>query len=262
MVSGVDDERVFKALADGTRRRLLDLLRQSDGRSLGQLAEGFGMSRYGIMKHLRVLAEAGLVVRRREGRVTRQFLNTVPVHRIYDRWISRYAEPWAGGLTELKYRLEEDRMSEQLQHMYEIYIRTTAEKLWEAITSGELTGRYFHNTRIESSWQVGSPVVYRNPDGSVAVEGEVRVCERPRVLEYTWNVRYDAERAGEEPSVVRWEIEQLAGSCRLTVLHSFTEESKTFREVKRGWNEILSSLKSLLETGRPLSIAGGEQASP
>lgn len=255
----VNDALVFKALADATRRRLLDLLRQRDGLSLWELAEGFTMSRYGIMKHLRILTEAGLVVKRRDGRSTRHFLNRVPIRQIHDRWISRYAEPWVGRLTELKHKLEEDQMSDQLQHTYEIYVRTTADRLWQAITAGHMTQRYFHKTRIESDWQVGSPVVYYGQDGSVAVEGEVRVCDRPHVLEYTWNVKYDPERAGEEPSIVRWEIEQVADSCRLTLLHSFTEESKTYREVKSGWNEILSSLKSLLETGRQLPVAGGEE---
>jgi len=253
-----DDALVFRALADSTRRQLLDLLRQQDGRSLGALAAGFPMSRYGIMKHLRILSEAGLVSRRREGRVTRHFLNPVPIRRAHDRWISRYAAPWVGGLTELKTMLEEEQMNDRLEHVYEIYIRTTAERLWEALTSGDMTRRYFHRTRIESDWQVGSPVVFHRPDGSVAVEGVMRACDPPRALEYTWNVRYDEERAGEEPSLVRWEIERLEGECRLTVMHSFRGESTTFREVKAGWNEILSSLKSLLETGRPLSVAGGQ----
>jgi DNA-binding transcriptional ArsR family regulator len=255
-----DDALVFKALADSTRRRLLDLLRRKDGLSLGELAAGFAMSRYGIMKHLRVLSEAGLVSRRREGRVTRHFLNPVPIRRVHDRWISRYAAPWVGGLTHLRTMLEEEQMNERLQHVYEIYIRTTAKRLWEALTSGEMTRRYFHRTRIESDWRVGSPVVFRREDGSVAVEGVVKACDPPRVLEHTWNVRYDEERAGEEPSLVRWEIEQLEGSCRLTLLHSFQEESKTYLEVKGGWTEILSSLKSLLETGRPLTVAGGGES--
>jgi uncharacterized protein YndB with AHSA1/START domain len=184
----------------------------------------------------------------------------VPIRRIHDRWISRYAVPWVGGLTELKAMLEEEQMNDRLQHVYEIYIRTTAERLWEAITSGEVTRRYFHRTRIGSDWRVGSPVVFHRLNGSVAVDGVVKICEPPRVLEYTWNVRYDEERAGEEPSLVRWEIEPLEGECRLTVLHSFREESKTFREVRSGWNGVLSSLKSLLETGRPLAVAGGEEA--
>ena len=143
-----------------------------------------------------------------------------------------------------------------LEHGYEIYIRTTPQKLWDAITRGEWTRRYFHGTRIESDWRPGSPVVYHNSrPGEIAVEGVVREAAPPRRLCYTWNVRYDAERAGEEPSLVTWEITPLDEVCRLTVVHQFNAPSKTYREVKSGWNAILSSLKSLLETGEPLSVA-------
>jgi DNA-binding transcriptional ArsR family regulator len=252
-----DDTPVFKALADTTRRRLLDRLRQKDGSSLGELVEGFAMSRYGIMKHLRILEEAGLVIKRRDGRRTRHFLNPVPIRQIHDRWISRYAAPWVGGLVQMKQIIEEDQMNDQLRHVYEIYIRTTPVRLWEAITSGEMTHRYFHKTRVESEWKVGSKVIYTSSEGAVAVEGEVRACNPPRELEYTWNVKYDPERSGEQPSIVRWEIEKVDDCCRLTLLHSFAEKSETYRAVKGGWNEILSSMKSLLETGKPLSVAGG-----
>ena len=250
-----DDNPVFRALGDATRRRLLDLLRERDGQSVGELAERFASSRYAVMKHLNILAEAGLVVRRKDGRQTRNYLNPVPIRQIHDRWISRYAEPWVGALTDLKRSFEEQDMAETLEHLYELYIRASPEQIWEAITSGDVTRRYFHETRIESDWSVGSRVIYYNPDESVAVDGEVRACEPPRLLEYTWNVHYDPERAGEQPSIVRWELEAMGEQCRLTLVHRFDEECKTYREVKSGWNAILSSMKSLLETGEPLSVA-------
>ena len=145
--------------------------------------------------------------------------------------------------------------SNALRHDYEISIRTTPEALWDAITSGEQTRRYFHGTRIESEWRVGAAVIYHSSRaGHVAVDGEVRAVEPLRRLSYTWNVRYDPERSAEAPSLVTWEIERVAETCKLTLTHAFDEPCKTFREVASGWNAILSSLKSLLETGEPLSI--------
>ena len=146
--------------------------------------------------------------------------------------------------------------SHVLRHDYEIYIHTTPEALWDAITCGEQTRRYFHGTSIESEWRVGATVVYHSSrTDRIAVEGEVRAVEPRRRLSYTWNVRYDPERSGEAPSLVTWEIEPLGDECKLTLMHEFSEPSKTFREVRSGWNAILSSLKSLLETGEPLSVA-------
>ncbi len=98
---------VFRALADPTRRDLLDALFEQDGQTLTSLEERVPMTRFGVMKHLRVLEEAGLVVTRRRGREKHHFLNPVPIRLIHDRWVSKYAEPWAAGLSELKTDLED-----------------------------------------------------------------------------------------------------------------------------------------------------------
>jgi DNA-binding transcriptional ArsR family regulator len=101
-------DEVFKALADPTRRGLLDELYERDGQSLSALERGLPMTRFGVMKHLRVLEEAGLVVTRKRGREKLHFLNPVPIRLIHDRWVSKYAEPWAATLTGLKRELEEE----------------------------------------------------------------------------------------------------------------------------------------------------------
>jgi len=101
-------DEVFKALADPTRRELLDRLRERDGQSLGALEEGLPMSRFGVMKHLRVLEEAGLVTTRKRGREKLHFLNPVPIRLVHDRWVSKYAEPWASALSELKREMEDE----------------------------------------------------------------------------------------------------------------------------------------------------------
>jgi DNA-binding transcriptional ArsR family regulator len=122
-------DEVFKALADPTRRALLDELFRVDGQSLGALEERFDMTRFGVMKHLKQLEEAGLVVTRRRGREKLHFLNPVPIRLVHDRWVSKYAEPWTAGLSGLKSELEKS-----MEKIFEIYIRTTPERLWEAIT--------------------------------------------------------------------------------------------------------------------------------
>ena len=145
---------MFKALADPTRRGLLDELFEQDGQTLSALEERLPMTRFGVMKHLRVLEEAGLVATRRRGREKLHFLNPVPIRLVHDRWVSKYAEPWAATLTGLKRQLEEETMDAvDVPHrvplspdpdgagamaVFEIYIKTTPERLWEAITDPEL----------------------------------------------------------------------------------------------------------------------------
>jgi DNA-binding transcriptional ArsR family regulator len=99
---------VFRALADPTRRRLLDLLFEDDGQTLSALDSELPMTRFGVMKHLRVLEDAGLVVTRKRGREKLHFLNPVPIRLVYERWVNKYSEPWVSGLTDLKRELEEE----------------------------------------------------------------------------------------------------------------------------------------------------------
>src|SRR6195256_6385090 len=119
-------DAVFKALADPTRRSLLDELFREDGQTLSALEQRLPMTRFGVMKHLRVLEQAGLVVTRRRGREKLHFLNPIPIRLVHDRWVSKYAEPWVAGLSDLK-----DRLEKTMEKIYEIYIRTTPERLWE-----------------------------------------------------------------------------------------------------------------------------------
>src|SRR5438034_5907261 len=119
-----DDDRVFKALADPTRRLLLDQLFERDGRTLTELESGLQMTRFGVMKHLRVLEDAGLVVVQRSGREKLHFLNPVPIRLIHDRWIDKYRERPASALARLKATTQ----------VYRMHIRATPEAVWDAIT--------------------------------------------------------------------------------------------------------------------------------
>jgi DNA-binding transcriptional ArsR family regulator len=101
-------DEVFRALADPTRRKLLDQLFAQDGQTLGALERRLPMTRFGVMKHLRVLEEANLVVTRKRGREKLHFLNPVPIRLVYERWVSKYAEPWVSALTDIKRELEEE----------------------------------------------------------------------------------------------------------------------------------------------------------
>src|SRR5205807_2786616 len=144
-------DEVFRALADPTRRSLLDELFEEDGQTLTALERRLSMTRFGVMKHLRVLEEARLVTTRRRGREKLHFLNPVPIQLVHDRWVSKYAEPWAAALSGLKQRLEKP-----MEKVFEIYIKTTAERLWEAITDPELRSTYNFGARVNSDWTPGS----------------------------------------------------------------------------------------------------------
>src|SRR5438445_6402669 len=137
----MDDDQVFKALADPTRRHLLDRLFERDGRTLTELESELEMTRFGVMKHLRVLEAAGLVVTKRQGREKLHFLNPVPIRLVHDRWVSKYAEPWAAALSGLKKTIEEETM----EKVFEVWIRTTPKRLWEAISDGEIRKQYTFN---------------------------------------------------------------------------------------------------------------------
>src|SRR5918998_5942080 len=147
-----DVDTVFRALADPTRRSLLDELFAADGQTLSALEERLPMTRFGVMKHLKVLEEAGLVVAKRRGREKLHFLNAVPIRLVHDRWVSKYAEPWAAMLSELKKDIEENAM----EKVFEIYIKTTPERLWDAITNPDMRSKYTFGMRITSDWTTGS----------------------------------------------------------------------------------------------------------
>src|SRR5438067_11152477 len=144
-------DEVFRALADPTRRSLLDELFKEDGQTLSALERRLPMTRFGVMKHLRVLEEARLVVTKKRGREKLHFLNAVPIRLVHDRWVSKYAEPWAATLSGLKHRLEDKTM----EKVFEIYIKTTPERLWEAITNADLRRQYSFEVGTNSDWTPG-----------------------------------------------------------------------------------------------------------
>jgi len=247
---GVDE--VFRALADPTRRSLLDELFREDGQSLSSLEARFSMTRFGVMKHLKQLEEAGLVVTRRQGREKLHYLNPVPIRLIYDRWVSKYAEPWAAALSGLKERLEST-----MEKIFEIYIRTTPERLWEAITTEEIRSKYNFGARIRSDWTPGSRYEMGHPtQPSLLAEGEILEVDPPRRLVHTMTALWGDDVKSEGSSRVTWEIQPVGDdSCCLTVTHDQLREGAN-AQLYGGWPMILSGLKTWLETGELLTTPG------
>jgi uncharacterized protein YndB with AHSA1/START domain len=242
---------VFRALADPTRRSLLDELFRQDGQTLNALEARFPITRFGVMKHLKQLEEAGLVVTRRQGREKLHFLNPVPIRLIYDRWVSKYAEPWAAGLTDIKRELEK-----QMEKVFEIYIRTTPERLWEAITDPQIRAKYNFGAAVHSDWTPGARMELGSPRANGLLgEGEVLEVDPPRRLVHTLTCLWSDEVRRAGASRVSWDIEPVADSCRLTVVHDQLREGVN-DQIYGGWPMILSGLKTWLETGELLTTPG------
>ena len=246
---------VFRALADPTRRSLLDELFKEDGQTLTALEGRLPMSRFGVMKHLKVLEEANLVVTKRRGREKLHFLNPVPIRLVHDRWVSKYAEPWAATLTGLKRTLEDRTM----EKVFEIYIKTTPERLWEAITDPELRRQYNFGVGVESDWTPGSRYESVHPGAGISIaEGKNLEVEPPHRLVQSFTALWADYVKDEGESRVTWEIQRVEDSCRLTVTHDQLREGAN-DELYGGWPMILSGLKTLLETGERLTTPGSLQ---
>jgi uncharacterized protein YndB with AHSA1/START domain len=242
---------VFRALADPTRRSLLDELYTEDGQTLGALAARFPVTRIAVMKHLRVLEDAGLVVTKRRGREKLHFLNPVPIRLVHDRWVSRYAEPWAGGLAGLKREMEAT-----MEKVFEIYIKTTPEELWRAITDPEIRAKYNFGAAIVSDWSPGSHYEMKAPNAPGPLgEGEILEVDPPRRLVQTMTALWGEDVRSEGTSRITWEIEPVADSCRLTVTHDQLREGAN-DQLYGGWPMVLSGLKTWLETGELLTTPG------
>ena len=221
-------DAVFKALADPTRRRLLDALFSEDGQTLSALERRLPMTRFGVMKHLKVLEEAGLVTAKRRGREKLHFLNPVPIRLVHDRWVSKYAEPWAATLTGLKRQLEEETMEAvDVPHrvpltpdpdgagamaVFEIYIKTTPERLWQAITDSEMRQKYNFGVGVESDWTTGSKYQGIHPQGGPIAEGENLDVDPPRRLVQSFNALWSDDVKAAGTSRVTWEIHPVGDS--------------------------------------------------
>jgi uncharacterized protein YndB with AHSA1/START domain/DNA-binding transcriptional ArsR family regulator len=260
-------DKVFRALADGSRRQLLDRLNARNGQTLTELCAGLDMTRQSVSKHLAVLEAANLVSTVRSGREKLHYLNAVPINDIAERWITRYDQDRLRTLSDLKRALEASPM-QRPAFVYTIYIRTTPEQLWQALTDPAFTRRWWRMT-CQSEWKVGAAMTWERSGVTLADPDQTVLEYEPyRRLAFTWH-SYTPELARQQgmseellASVSRerrsratFKIEPVGEMVKLTVVHDdFDADSVVAEMVSKGWPQVLSSLKSLLETGEPLEI--------
>jgi uncharacterized protein YndB with AHSA1/START domain/DNA-binding transcriptional ArsR family regulator len=258
-------DEVFRALADPSRRRLLDGLNARSGQTLRDLCSGLEMARQSVSKHLAVLEAADLVVTVRRGREKLHYLNAAPINDIVERWINRYDQERVHALADLKKALEDTTMQKP-EFVYKTYIRTTPQRLWQALTEPTFTQRYWGAT-FESDWKVGSTMTVEENGVTIADPDQLVLESEPYSrLSYSWHTftpewarsygfsdEYLAELASERRSKVTFDIEQLGPVVKLTVVHDdFDSGSSVLEGVSEGWPVILANLKTLLETGDTL----------
>lgn len=277
-------DEVFRALADPSRRRLLDRLNARTGQSLRELCAGLDMARQSVSKHLAVLEAANLVTTVWRGREKLHYLNAVPINAIAERWIRQYDRERAGALADLKAALEQrpeqqperesmsttDTTADPKAFVYTIYIKTTPQRLWQALTDPTFTRRYW-GVEFETDWKAGSPMVWHEGGARTADPEQVVLEAEPgRRLSYTWHTPTsewaEAHEIGadvldkiraERRSKVTFEIEPVGELAKLTVIHDDFEPDGILREmVSTGWPQLLSDLKTFLETGEPLDWKG------
>ena len=253
----MEHELVFRALADRSRRQLLDLLFVRDGRTLTELEAELPMTRFGVMKHLRVLEEGGLITTRKVGREKLHYLNPVPIQFISDRWINKYSAARVSALADLKTILEGGTVmttETKPRLVHQIIINAPQERVWAAITTPEFTARYYYGSTLKTDLTVGSSFTYYMADGSPVIEGEVVLSDPPNRLIHTYHSLWPPMDE-DAPTKVTWELAALPGGVtKVTVIHEeFQGETATYQGLQSGgWTWILSNMKTLLETGEPL----------
>src|SRR3954449_1635256 len=266
MAASPSIDEAFKALADPSRRLLLDHLSERDGQTLGELCAGLDMARQSVSKHLAVLEAANLVTTVRRGREKLHYLNAAPINEIAERWITRYEQARVEALADLKRALEDAPMDKP-SFVYTTYIRTTPERLWQALTEPAFTERYW-GMAFESDWKAGSTYTLRQFGLTIADREQVVLEADPyRRLSYTWHTFTpewadaldvdDAARerlAAEPRSKVTFNIEPLDDEqVKLTVVHDGLEPGGLVGSmISQGWPRVLANVKTLLETGEPL----------
>jgi DNA-binding transcriptional ArsR family regulator/uncharacterized protein YndB with AHSA1/START domain len=261
-----DMDAAFKALADPSRRRMLDSLNARGGQNLSELCEGLDMARQSVSKHLAVLEAANLVTTVRRGREKLHYLNAAPINEIEQRWINQYDRARIQALGDLKLALEATSV-ENRKFVYTTYINATPELLWKGLTDPAFTNRYW-GLELVTDWKVGSPITWDHHGVTIADPAQVVLEADPfRRLAYTWHSftpawaefsgideQRRAKLAAEARSQVAFDIEPVGEICKLTVVHEFFEPKSTVATmVSEGWPRVLSELKTLIETGEVLT---------
>ena len=243
---------IFKALNDPTRRSLLDALRQKDGQSLTELEERLALSRFGVMKHLRVLEDANLVLTRKSGRFKYHYLNALPLQEVMDRWVAPFLQPQAKALSDLKAKLEKDTAMSKPDFMMQTFIRCTQDALWSALTEADEMARYhFACNTVRGSAQVGEATTFILPNGDAMLRQVTTALDPKSRIAMTFEPLFMGPDA--PPSHMVYLIEPQGDVCKLTIEHyDMAPGQDGFAE---GWARLAASLKSYLETGDALKAA-------
>ncbi len=248
-------DAVFDALAHPIRRALLDRLRQTDGQTLTELGRHQPLTRFGVMKHLGVLERAHLIVTRKVGREKLHYLNPVPLQQVADRWISRYAAPFARTLSDLSDAIEQGAKimsTSGPKYVYEHFLRAEPDAVWAILTDDRQTPLWQHfNMTSTTDWRVGGAITFF-VEGREMIVGEIIELVPPTRLVHSFSARWSPDVASDAPSRVTWELSPAPSGTKLTLTHDdFGGDTATSRAVTSGWPESLSRLKTLVETGTP-----------
>jgi DNA-binding transcriptional ArsR family regulator/uncharacterized protein YndB with AHSA1/START domain len=246
-------DALFKALNDPVRRSILDALRQKDGQTLTEIEARFAMTRFGVMAHLRVLEEAGLVTTRKVGRWKYHYLNALPLQDLVDRWIDPLLQPATRAAMDLKAHLEgQADMTAKPDFIHQTFIRTTPKALWDALTTGAMSRQYYiAGAAVEGEAVTGGRMVWRTADGKPLLSGEVLRAEPFSVLDMTFEPHWGGgDRAASRAVYL---IDGEGPLTRLTIEHYGIPKGQ--EGVREGWARIASALKTLLESGKPLVAA-------
>lgn len=240
-------DSVFKSLADPARRKLLDSLRAQDGQSLQQLQGQLDMTRFGVMKHLGVLEDAGLIVTRKQGRFKYHYLNALPLQHAIDRWIEPLlVKPAARAVSNLKSQLEGTAKMAKPDFMMQTYIETSHDKLWEALTRGDLASQYhFMCETVNGDLTNGETQTYVAPDGNPLLELTVTDIDPQSRIEMTFRPHFFGPDAPESRCV--YLLEQQGPAMKLTIEHYNVPAGQ--ESVSEGWSRFASAIKSYLEVG-------------
>jgi uncharacterized protein YndB with AHSA1/START domain/DNA-binding transcriptional ArsR family regulator len=246
-------DAILKALGDNTRRILLDKLRVQDGQTLTELESSLGMSRFGVMKHLKILEKAGLVLTHKSGRFKYHYLNAAPLQQVVDRWIEPLMQgPATRTLLDLKARLETSNMQKtetKPDFMLETFIAASPERVWEALISAELSKQYYiAGAAFHGELNPGSAYQYLTADGKVMLSGEIIAADPPHHLEMTFLPGWMGPDAKASRNI--YQIEASGENSKLTILHFDIPAGN--EGVKNGWAKIAGGLKTLLETGNAI----------
>lgn len=245
-------DAIFKALNDPARRTLLDALRQHDGQSLSQLEGHLEMSRFGVMKHLKVLEDAHLILVRRQGRFKYHYLNALPLQEMVDRWVAPFLRTQSRAILDLKTSLELETRMGKPDFMMQTFIRCSQDALWQALTKAdEMAAYHFLCNEVRGDAVAGGTVEFITPQGDIMLRQVARQLDPKDRIEMTFEPLFMGPDA--PSSTMVYLIEAQGDVCKLTIEHyNLAAGQEGFAE---GWARLAASLKSWLETGTALKGA-------